>query len=254
LEKEFAPILQQKIWSTLGFVQVYMKLMIDGVTSQPFSATTLPPIEKPLVSFKEDIIKYSRATFARPRAAVEEAIKKWHEEGRLPDPRRRDTLPRGKEPSQHREREVRGPKEKDTSPEDMKNKLHEALRDAQERELRSAITANYTKNKVERQEDEKRKQQQQKKDKGPKPENLGALREALASVLQGVEVKPQALKTEPKPQTSPAFQAPPSKGEPQSPRPEPKPEPRVEKKPPVMSEEPKEVPEDVLRRILELDR
>jgi hypothetical protein len=33
--------------------------MIDGVTSQPFSATTLPPIEKPLVSFKEDIIKHS---------------------------------------------------------------------------------------------------------------------------------------------------------------------------------------------------
>ena len=79
LEKEFAPTFTQEDMVNLGFVQIYLKLMIDGVSSQPFSATTLPPIPKPLVSFKEDIIRWSRETYAKPRLDVEEAIKKWHE-------------------------------------------------------------------------------------------------------------------------------------------------------------------------------
>src|SRR5262249_7974175 len=60
------------------FVQIYLKLMIDGVTSQPFSARTLPPIDLPAVSFKEDIINLSRHTFARPRVEIEQAIRDWH--------------------------------------------------------------------------------------------------------------------------------------------------------------------------------
>jgi hypothetical protein len=48
LEKEFFPTFTKEDLVNLGFVQIYLKLMIDGVTSQPFSATTLPPIEKPL--------------------------------------------------------------------------------------------------------------------------------------------------------------------------------------------------------------
>src|SRR5581483_10725032 len=80
LEKEFAPQFTAEDLVNLGFVQIYLKLKIDGVTSQPFSATTLPPIERPIVSFKKEIFEHSRAAYARPRREVEEAIKRWHEE------------------------------------------------------------------------------------------------------------------------------------------------------------------------------
>ncbi|MDD4989549.1 MAG: type IV secretion system DNA-binding domain-containing protein, partial [Candidatus Pacebacteria bacterium] len=79
LEKEFAPQFTAEDLVNLGFAQIYIKLMINGVTSAPFSATTLPPIAKPLRSLREEIIETSRATFARPRAVVEEEIRKWHE-------------------------------------------------------------------------------------------------------------------------------------------------------------------------------
>lgn len=79
LEKEFAPVFTAEDVVNLGFVQIYLKLMIDGVTSPPFSATTLPPIKKQEITFKSDIIENSRKVFATPRNEVEESIKKWHE-------------------------------------------------------------------------------------------------------------------------------------------------------------------------------
>src|SRR6185503_17853877 len=68
LEKEFGPVFTAEDLVNLGFVQIYLKLMIDGVTSPPFSATTLPPIKKPVVTFKEPIVDNSRKEFARPKA------------------------------------------------------------------------------------------------------------------------------------------------------------------------------------------
>lgn len=79
LEKEFMPAFTAEDLVNLGFVQVYLKLMIDGVSSPPFSAQTLPPIKKPDISFKTEIIDNSRKVFARTRAAVEEEIRIWHE-------------------------------------------------------------------------------------------------------------------------------------------------------------------------------
>jgi hypothetical protein len=38
--------------------------MIDGATSQPFSAITLPPLEK-MRSYKESIIKLCREKYSR---------------------------------------------------------------------------------------------------------------------------------------------------------------------------------------------
>ena len=79
LEKEFAPQFTAEDLVNLGIYQVYLKLMIDGVGSQPFSATTLPPLERPAVSLRERVIESSRAIFAAPRSKVEEAIKLWHQ-------------------------------------------------------------------------------------------------------------------------------------------------------------------------------
>jgi hypothetical protein len=62
----------------LGFAQIYLTLMIDGIGSSPFSAVTLPPLEHKTQTFKDQIVEASRQQFARPRAEVEEAIHIWH--------------------------------------------------------------------------------------------------------------------------------------------------------------------------------
>jgi CxxC-x17-CxxC domain-containing protein len=52
--------------------------MIDGVSTQPFSATTLPPVEiESTYENLEKIIKVSRERYASPRAEVEEKISRW---------------------------------------------------------------------------------------------------------------------------------------------------------------------------------
>jgi len=78
LEKEFTPQFIAEDLVNLGFTQIYLKLMIDGVSSQPFSATTLPPIKKPDANSKDPIVKSSREQFARTRESVEEEIRNWH--------------------------------------------------------------------------------------------------------------------------------------------------------------------------------
>ena len=74
LEKEFYPTFTATDLVNLGFTQIYLKLMIDGVSSQPFSATTLPPIEEPEVSLVDKVVQTSREQYAKPRMGVEEAI------------------------------------------------------------------------------------------------------------------------------------------------------------------------------------
>jgi hypothetical protein len=86
LEKEFAPAFTAEDLVNLGFKQIYLKLMIDGVSSQPFSAETLPPIAKPESSSLEEVIDNSRKLYAEPKAKVEEAIALWHESGKTPKP------------------------------------------------------------------------------------------------------------------------------------------------------------------------
>jgi hypothetical protein len=85
LEKEFAPEFTAEDLVNLGIYQTYLKLMIDGVSSAPFSATTLPPIEKPLISYKNEIINASRKKFARPRPEIEAEIRDWHQPIKPPE-------------------------------------------------------------------------------------------------------------------------------------------------------------------------
>lgn len=83
LEKEFAPVFTAEDLVNLGLRQIYLKLMIDSVTSQPFSATTLPPIAAQPISYVPEISANSRKVFGRPRAEVEKAIVDWHGEGKM---------------------------------------------------------------------------------------------------------------------------------------------------------------------------
>jgi hypothetical protein len=79
LEQEFAPEFMATDIVNLGFRQIYLKLMIDGVTSHAFSAMTMDtpaPLEH---STRAEVIEYSRSMYTRPRADVEAEIAKWRE-------------------------------------------------------------------------------------------------------------------------------------------------------------------------------
>jgi hypothetical protein len=84
LEKEFAPQFTAEDLVNLGMFQMYLKLMIDSMGSMPFSASSLPPFPEPVISYKSEIIENSRKNFAKPRAVVEDEIRKWYDEGKLP--------------------------------------------------------------------------------------------------------------------------------------------------------------------------
>jgi CxxC-x17-CxxC domain-containing protein len=76
LAKEFAPVFVEEDIINLAKFEVYLKLMIDGVASAPFSARTLPPIALNQRS-RDKVIKVSRERYAMPRAEIEEKINKW---------------------------------------------------------------------------------------------------------------------------------------------------------------------------------
>ncbi len=78
LEAVFTPTFLAPDIVNLGFAQIYLSLMIDGIGSRPFSAVTLPPIEQSHISCKDQIIASSRKMFAYPRADIEAAIHAWH--------------------------------------------------------------------------------------------------------------------------------------------------------------------------------
>jgi len=78
LEKEFEPEFTAQDLVSLPNFHIYLKLMIDGITSRPFSATTLPPIKvDPTSGVKEMIIESSRKHYTRSRQEVEDEISKW---------------------------------------------------------------------------------------------------------------------------------------------------------------------------------
>ncbi|HMO78957.1 MAG TPA: type IV secretion system DNA-binding domain-containing protein [Candidatus Paceibacterota bacterium] len=75
LEKEFAPTFTAQDIVNLGAFQLYLRLMINGIGSQPFSASSMPPLEKPEISLVDEIIDLSRKTYSDKRQHVEDLIK-----------------------------------------------------------------------------------------------------------------------------------------------------------------------------------
>jgi len=77
LEKWFAPDFMMADIVNLGKYNIYLKLMIDGISSKGFSAATLPPFPPMDKSNREAIIDYSRKNYGTPRAEVEAGIAEW---------------------------------------------------------------------------------------------------------------------------------------------------------------------------------
>jgi len=78
LETVFTPRFLAADLVNLGFAQIYLTLMIDGIGSQPFSAVTLPPIEPPRVSCENMVIAASRRNYTKPRDVVEKLVTELH--------------------------------------------------------------------------------------------------------------------------------------------------------------------------------
>ncbi len=83
LEKEFAPVFTQNDIVNLPKYNVYLKLMIDGIAGDAFSATVLPPVSlEETKGNEEKVIRISRERYSTSRAEVEEKIARWS--GMLP--------------------------------------------------------------------------------------------------------------------------------------------------------------------------
>ncbi len=67
--REFAPVSVEEL-TGLDQHHIFLKLKVGGMTSHPFSAKTFPPppIE---ISYRDQIVRWSRQYYARPRAVVE---------------------------------------------------------------------------------------------------------------------------------------------------------------------------------------
>ncbi len=81
LEKEFSPEFMATDLVNLSKYNIYLKLMIDGVASHPFSANTLPPPIPLAESNREQIIQASRDRYGVRREIVEKNITDWTESG-----------------------------------------------------------------------------------------------------------------------------------------------------------------------------
>jgi hypothetical protein len=275
LEKEYAPVFTAEDIVNLGFAQIYLKLMIDGIGSRPFSAVTMNTPPRPEKTFVEDIVNTSRAQYAQKRSEVEDAIKKWHEtaapssgqgggEGkprfdRPQGDRPRDgQRPRSDRPRDDRPRSSDRPKQEKHQPfKDVltKSESKEAEQAEREADLRNAVSLSFLKARADTEEraaeKEKVKDQEREKArareeaKNPSPQNLSTLRDALKDVLK--EALPQAAVAQPQP-----VQA----AKPQ-PQPTPKPQaakPHTEAAPAPQKPQAAEIPPEELERLLHVDK
>jgi hypothetical protein len=75
-ETEFGPTFTPEDMVSLAKYQIYLKLMVDGVATPPFSANTMAPIAK-RTSSAERVVQVSRERYAEPRASIEEKVLRW---------------------------------------------------------------------------------------------------------------------------------------------------------------------------------
>lgn len=233
LEKEFAPNFIAEDIVNLGFAQVYLRLMIDGVGSQPFSARTLAPLELPETSYIEEIIGASRRKYTRPRNEIEKMIKDLHEN--------KTSFNNNNEKKQHDNRgKDYQQKTKPMFSKNVRNNLDEAIK--QRREQQKKII-NETKPDTPIEEislkDLSMNTQRggRREQKQVSEEGKNSLRDALSGILKEMPTKEEFKKESPKP-----------KEEKQQPKKEHKQQPEKENK----REDKREIPEDELRKILEV--
>jgi len=130
LEKWFQPEFMMSDIVNIAKYNIYIKLMIDGISSKAFSAATLAPFPRPDNIYRDEIVNSSRQKYTTDRETVEKETAEWMVEGATNAPieegrgdrnqgydnRGRDDRPRrsGGQTSQRRDRGGRG--ERDDRP------------------------------------------------------------------------------------------------------------------------------------------
>ncbi|TSC93220.1 MAG: hypothetical protein CEN89_230 [Candidatus Berkelbacteria bacterium Licking1014_7] len=76
LQKEFEPVFDANDLVNMDNYDIYVKMAIDGVTSNAFSAQTLPPKTKRF-GHRDQIIDFSRHRYSQSREEIEEKIQQW---------------------------------------------------------------------------------------------------------------------------------------------------------------------------------
>ncbi|MEK7507489.1 MAG: type IV secretion system DNA-binding domain-containing protein [Patescibacteria group bacterium] len=78
LEAEFEPEFVIQDIVNLPNYHTYIKLMVDGVTARPFSATTIPPLNVDSTAVSEEsLVQMTQRRYARPQQVVENEINDW---------------------------------------------------------------------------------------------------------------------------------------------------------------------------------
>ncbi|HVW97063.1 MAG TPA: type IV secretion system DNA-binding domain-containing protein [Mucilaginibacter sp.] len=77
LEQEFSPVFNREDLVSLPRYAMYIKLLIDGTTSAPFSANSLP-LPATGISYAKDILLHSRNRYATKREVVERQLQQRH--------------------------------------------------------------------------------------------------------------------------------------------------------------------------------
>ncbi|MFA6050287.1 MAG: type IV secretion system DNA-binding domain-containing protein [Candidatus Paceibacterota bacterium] len=180
LEKEYAPEFTAQDMVSLGFAQIYLKLMIDGVSSRPFSATTLPPIAKLETNYRDVILENSRKIFARTRVDVENEIMAWHGEMQASTNAQFAEKQAKKGRLSPIDQAVYAVTGKAPVPKPLAALVPEEVKKdpafQREKDLRKAVSLSYL----------RQTHAPKKEKKAPTPEHLADLRAALASITEDV--------------------------------------------------------------------
>lgn len=76
MENEFMPTYTPENLVNLSKYQIYLKLMVDGAATPPFSANTLAPIAQ-RTGNAQKVIAVSRERYSSPRSVIEEKVLRW---------------------------------------------------------------------------------------------------------------------------------------------------------------------------------
>lgn len=254
LETVFLPEFTKEDLVNLGFAQIYLSLMIDGVGSRPFSATTIPPIEAPAKTFREEVITASRRQFAGRRADIEASL--IHELGEAPPetpqgvPDRAQKKPQGDARRDEPRRDE--PRREAFKKEDRPQQSGQSVRPGADRARRPSPQSVPPQKSASDLKDILRTLASEKEQK-PTPPKAPGLKDALKQVLQAapqpakIAAPTEATKLPPVEQPQALASKPPK---PAFPEPTPPQEllPRPEEKNP-QKPAPYEVPEEVLRKV-----
>lgn len=214
LEVVFAPEFEPEDLVNLGFAQIYLSLMIDGIGSRPFSAVTIPRIEPPGRTYREEVIAASRSQFTNPRDAVEKVIYDELASGDMsipdPEPPKKQYGPQRRPsgaPTQSSgyqgsklppERDSRAPQRQDQQREERREPRPEVPQGRPAPELREILRS--------------KAEEQHKRQEQTKGERQSTLKGALADVLKNAGAPPptsdkstnqQQNYTKPQPEKSP---------------------------------------------------